>query len=108
MRRTAIPVFMVFLLCRAFSAGSEHGSLCVAPVSVDPPSTAAPGLFCDPGNLSLRIDAQQGVPWPRKESLKIEHLDLTQRHRVTVLCDGKPQQSFTFRFSEFKTRQLCP
>ena len=24
-----------------------------------------------------------------------------------VLCNGKPQQSFRFRFSEFKTKELC-
>jgi hypothetical protein len=24
-----------------------------------------------------------------------------------VLCDGKPQQSFRFRFSTFKSNRLC-
>jgi|SRR5712692_1768149 len=108
LRPTAIALLIAFLLCPAFSAESEHGSVCVAPVPVEPPSTAAtPELFCHSGSLSLKIDKQQAVPWPHKESLKIEGLDLTQRHRVMILCDGKPQQSFRFRFSEFKTKQPC-
>jgi hypothetical protein len=102
-----VPV-IAFLLCTAFSSESENGSVCVAPLPVEPPSTAAtPELFCHSGNLSLKIDKQQVASWPRQESLKIESLDLTQRHRVTILCDGKPQQSFGFRFSDFKTKQLC-
>jgi len=64
-------------------------------------------LFCGSGKLSLRIDTLQAVPWPNKKSLKIEDLDLTSRHRVVISCDGKPQQSFRFRFSEFKTGDLC-
>ena len=102
-----MPV-IAFLLCSAFSAESEQGSVCVAPVPVEPPSTAGtPELFCHSGNLSLKIDKQQAVSWPHKESLKLESLDITQRHRVTILCDGKPQPSFGFRFSNFKTKQLC-
>jgi hypothetical protein len=108
LRPTAFLPVIAFLLCTAFSAESEKGSVCVAPLPVEPPSTAAtPELFCHSGNLSLKIDKQQVVSWPRQESLKIESLDLTQRHRVTILCDGKPQQSFGFRFSDFKSKQLC-
>jgi len=108
LRPTAIALLTAPLVCPAFSAESEHGSVCVAPVPPEPPSTAATEeLFCHSGNLSLKIDKQQVIPWPHKESLRIEALDLTQRHRVVVLCDGKPQQSFGFRFSEFKTKRLC-
>jgi hypothetical protein len=108
LKTTAVALLLIFSLCPVFSAESEDGSVCVAPIPVQPPSTAAtPELFCHSGNLSLKIDSQQVFPWPRKEGLKIEHLDLTQRHLVVVLCDAKPQQSFKFRFSEFKTKRLC-
>jgi len=106
LRSTAFAVSIAFLLIPVSDAQTVQGSVCVAPVPVEPPTTAAPGQGCS-GNLSLKIDAQRGVPWPHKESLKIEHLDLDQRHRVTVLCDGKPLQSFRFSFSEFKTKELC-
>ena len=97
---------------------SESGSLCIAPVFEKPdPRSGGPGLFCESEKLSLRIDTQQPVLWPmiserggtyrRGKILKIDGLDAASRHRVAVFCDGKPQQSFTFRFSEFKTNQLC-
>jgi len=63
-------------------------------------------LFCDAENFSLKIDAQV-MAWPIKESIKLAGLDLNTRHRVIVLCNHKPQQSFSFRFSEFQTQELC-
>jgi hypothetical protein len=96
---------------------SESGSVCIAPVLEKPILGSAPGLFCESENLSLRIDTQQAVPLPLisehhgeyqiGKSVKIDALDTATRHRVVVYCDGKPQQSFTLRFSDFKTKQLC-
>jgi hypothetical protein len=72
------------------------------------PSTASPeGVVCQKWSLLVKIDDMKAVSWPRNESAKIDGLDLTRRHRVLVSRDGKPQQSFGFRFSEFKTRKLC-
>jgi hypothetical protein len=65
------------------------------------------GMVCQTWNLLVKIDDMKAVSWPRNESVKIDGLDVTRRHRVTIFCDGKPQQSFGFRFSEFKTRKLC-
>ena len=45
--------------------------------------------------------------WPTKESVKIDGLAIPGGHRVVVLCGGKPQQSFWFRFSESETPELC-
>jgi hypothetical protein len=78
---------------RRLIVADGEGSVCVAPVPVEPPSTAAPGLGCPSGNLSLRIDARKVVSWPHEKSLKIEDLDLVQRPRVAILCDGKPAPS---------------
>ena len=87
-------------------AQSETGSLCIAPARFDPKNASAPGLYCKAEKFSLKIDAQV-MAWPIKESVGIGGLDLNSRHKVIVMCDHKPQQSFTFRFSEFKTKQPC-
>ena len=54
----------------------------------------------------MEIDAQPVMAWPTKKSVHID-LDVSQAHRVVVFCDGKPQQSFKFRFADFKTPKLC-
>jgi hypothetical protein len=64
-------------------------------------------LLCNSGMLTIKIDTRESVPWPHKESIKIDDLDLTQSHLVVASCDGKPVQSFRFHFSEFKASGLC-
>ena len=85
---------------------AESESICIAPMSWKPLPLSAPGLYCNSEKVSLKIDAHV-VPAPINRSVKISALDPTARHRVVVLCGGKPQQSFTFRFSQFKTNELC-
>ena len=90
------------------AAGAQGGSVCVAPVPKKPtPYAATPGFFCPSEKLALRIDTLQERSWPINESVKIDGLGVTIGHRVVIFCDGKPQQSFKFRFSDYKTRQLC-
>jgi hypothetical protein len=89
-----------------FSAETGSGSVCIAPVPETVDGRSAPGLSCDPHKLSLKID-NKTMAWSMKESLKIDALDVAARHRVVVFCDGKPQQAFEFRFSEFKSADLC-
>jgi hypothetical protein len=95
------------LLVRSASAVEGRGSICIKPIPNKKPSRAAPGLFCDSGNLSMKIDSQEPIAWPRDGSRKLVDLDLTARHQVMVLCDGKRQQTFKFRFNEFKSDELC-
>jgi len=104
---TAVAAVLFSGMLSGQSLGSESTSVCIAPVLEVPDGRSAPGLFCESANLSLRIDRQQPLPWPISKSVKVETLDPVARHRVVVFCNGKPQQSFTFRFSEFKTGQLC-
>ena len=87
----------------AFSA--ELGSLCVLPVALDPERLGDPALYCSTDKVSFKIDDQL-IPSPIKKSVKIDGLDPTARHGVVVYCTGKPQQSFRFRFSQFKSNQL--
>jgi hypothetical protein len=107
MRIISIPVVMVVLLRPDLAGRAGQGSICIAPLDVDPSKAGTPNLFCDSGNFSLRVDGRQPIRWPRAESLVIDSFDLGGRHRVVVWCDGKPQQSFTFRFSQFKSKQPC-
>jgi hypothetical protein len=106
MRSIWTPLLIVALINLNCFAESESGSLCIAPAFFDPKNASFPGLYCEAEKFSLKIDTQV-MAWPIKESVKLAGLDLNTRHRVIVLCDHKPQQSFTFRFSEFKTKQLC-
>ena len=86
---------------------SETGSLCVAPTpSETKPRRYAPGL-CAGGKLSLSIDRLPAKPWPKSESIEVGGLSTNGRHRVVVYRAGKAQQSFTFRFSEFKSKTPC-
>jgi len=103
-RKIALSFFVVTMMHTG--VGAESKSVCVAPVSWKPLPYSAPGLYCASEKVSLKIDAQV-VPAPIEKDLRIADLEPTTRHRVVVLCDGKPQQSFTFRFSDFKASQLC-
>src|SRR5215471_7673891 len=84
----------------------DVGSVCVAPISWKPLPYSAPGLYCDSNKVSLKVDSQV-IASPIKISVRVDQLDLSTRHRVVILCDGKPQQSFTFRFSDFPSSELC-
>jgi|HubBroStandDraft_1064217.scaffolds.fasta_scaffold51542_3 hypothetical protein len=106
LRLAAIALSLFVLVCPAFSSQSEQGWLCISPVPERPPSNV-PGLLCNLGKLRLRVDTRDPVLWPRKESLKIDNLDLTQSHLVVASCDGKPIQSFRFHFSDLKASGLC-
>jgi hypothetical protein len=68
---------------------------------------AAPGLICASEKLSFTIDSLPKRTWPIKESVKFDDLDLSASHRVVIFCEDKAQQSFKFRYSEFRTRKLC-
>ena len=87
---------------------SETRSLCVAPNSGETPQRcgAAPGL-CASGEISLRIDRLSAEPWPKSKSAKIDGLSADERHRVVIYRAGKAQQSFAFRFSDFKSATPC-
>ena len=102
MRAIAIVILAVAMIHPNVSAESESGTVCIAPWSGKSFGYTAPdiGVYCKSGAVSLRIDMQPKMPWPTDSTMRISGLNITERHRVVVLCDGKPQQSFAFRFSE--------
>src|SRR5437660_9201035 len=95
------------ICCPPCIAQQEYGSLCVAPPPEDMPKTTIVRSLCYDFKFAIKIDQQKALSWPTNGSVKIDKLDLGVRHLVVVYCDGKPHQSFYFRFSEFKNRDLC-
>lgn len=109
-RGTRMLTTLLAVLCALpnLDAQDQPRSLCVAPLPMDAPQAAeTPGLWCSPEKLSLQIDKLDRIPWPRAKCVRIEGLDASVQHKVTVLCDRKPQQSFRFRFSEYKSKEPC-
>jgi hypothetical protein len=107
LRTTAIILSIVLLLCPTVTAKPEAGTVCIAPNSAEPPTRISPGGSYNPATLLLKIDKREAIHWPHKESLKIQGLDLKERHLVVLISDGKRIQSFWFRFGDFKDVDLC-
>ena len=107
MKTAAVLLLLSFLLAQTLSAGPGQGTVCVAPNSTERPTRISPGGDYNPATLSLKIDKRQAIPWPHKESFKIENLDLKARHLVVLTSDGKRIQSFWFRFADYKSADLC-
>lgn len=106
MRTSRVALWITALTALVLCAEPKTGWVCIAPVLAKPLPTSAPNLECSSEKLSLKVD-EKTMPWPMKQSVKVEGLDTAVQHRVIVLCNGKPQQSFGFRFSEFETKELC-
>jgi hypothetical protein len=92
-------------------AQQSTGSVCVAARADDPfwkePRTLPNGQL-NTHDLRFRVDKQPSMPWPDRKSLKIEDLDMTVPHVLAVLeSNGKPIESVRFKFSEYKSTNLC-
>jgi len=103
----AIALLVSSSACPLFSTENAQGSVCLAPSPSTPPRLFAPGARYNLATLSVRIDKRQPVLWPHKASLKIGGLDVARRHLFVELSDGKPLQSYWFRFEDFKSTELC-
>jgi len=101
---------VLLLLATTILAPGQNGagSICIAPIPNEPPSTAGtPKLACASGDFSVKIDSQKPIVWPKNKCAAVTGLDLARSHRIVVLCDGKPQQSFKFRLSDYKAGKAC-
>ncbi|HEY3928457.1 MAG TPA: hypothetical protein VGL89_08790 [Candidatus Koribacter sp.] len=104
-----IPVIAVLIFvfaCAFVPAQTSEPTICIAPNRGETPERCAAGL-CDGGELSVQFDHRPRMQWPKDKSLAVTDLEPDVAHRVVVFRAGKPQQSFTFRFSEFKSDHLC-
>lgn len=56
----------------------------------------------------MKIDKRPAVPWPQRASLKLDNLDLGDAHLLVILDrTGKPVESVHFKFSTYRTADLC-
>lgn len=108
----ALPLVFLFSQAGAQEAAKEpaSGTVCVASRAADPfrGQVIPPTGEVSSGGLRVRVNKRPSVPWPQRESLKIDKLDLSERHLLAVLdASGKPVESLWFRFSEYKSANLC-
>ena len=105
-----IGLMLVLLYPATGGAEPENGTICIASRA----STPFRGQIIPPtgevssNGLQVKVDKRPAVPWPQRESLKIEGLDLKERHFLAVVdSHGKSVESLWFRFSNYKSIHLC-
>ena len=110
MRVGAIGLMFVLLFPNAGGAEPESGTVCVASRAATPfrGQVIPPTGEVSSGGLQVKIDKRPAVPWPQRESLKIEGLDLKERHLLAIVdAHGKPVESLWFRFTNYNSIHLC-
>ncbi len=101
---------MLVLLFLANAQGPRTGTVCVASRADDPfrGQVISPTGNVDSHGLRVKIDKYPAELWPQRRSLKIDDLDLSERHLLTILdVRAKPVESIWFRFSSYKSTDLC-
>ncbi|MGP8157379.1 MAG: hypothetical protein ACLQMT_11015 [Candidatus Acidiferrales bacterium] len=110
MRFLSIGLALAFLLSQTGSAEPGGGTVCVASRADDPfrGQVIPPTGEVSSGGLQVKIDKRPAVAWPQRKSLKIDGLDLSERHLLAVIDSrGKPVESLWFRFSDYGSVNLC-
>jgi hypothetical protein len=102
---------LILSISHLVAAQQITGSVCVPARADDPfwkePATLPDGQINSHG-LRVKIDKRPATAWPNRKSLKIDELDTNERHILVVLSsDGKPIESVRFRFSDYKSTELC-
>jgi hypothetical protein len=106
-----IAITLVLLIAHFTCAQQPSGSVCVAARADDPfwkESATLPNGQINSHGLKVKIDKGPVTAWPERKSLKIEELDTSERHLLVVLdSSGKPIASVRFKFSDYKSTELC-
>jgi hypothetical protein len=108
MNKILFGLALVLVLCQIATAQTRVGTVCVAARAATPfrGQVIPPTGEVSSGGLRLKIDKRPSVPWPQRKSLKIEGLDLNERHLLAVIDSaGKSVESVWFRFLE--STDLC-
>jgi len=111
MKTGLTAVTLVLLVSISGAAQRGTGSVCVAARIDDPfwkePATL-PNDEINSHGLKVRVDTRPVEEWPQRKSLKIDGLDTSERHLLVVLdSSGKPIESVRFKFSDYKSTDLC-
>jgi hypothetical protein len=107
MTRVAFAVIFCSLFLPQEGLSQEIGFLTIFAVPAAWSKYISSNTYCEPSKLSVRIDDGETVQWPRKQQLEVKDLALDQSHLVTARCAGKPLQAVRFRFSNFKSTNVC-
>jgi len=106
-----IAVALVLLVSHFVWAQQPSGSVCVAARADDPfwkESATLPNGQINSHGLKVKIDKRPVTAWPERKSLKIEELNTGGRHLLVVIdSSGKPIESVRFKFSDYKSTELC-
>ncbi len=109
--RSKPHIAVAIILCSLFLPreilAQQNGSLTIFTVPDTWSKYVGPGKYCESNKLSVRIDNGDTVQWPRKQRAQVKDLALDQSHLVTARCGGKPLQAVRFRFSDFKSNNVC-
>jgi len=109
MKTRAIALVIAAMLCPTLHPAPARGTICVLaqPAHIRQQAMTSPGFAYNPATLRFKIDKGDVISWPHEQNLKLEGLDTDQRHLIVIISDGKRIQSTWFRFSDFKTMDLC-
>src|SRR5277367_6494056 len=110
MRAGVIGLSVVLLFAGNGGPEPETGRVCVASRAATPfrGQVIPPTGEVSSGGLQVKIDKRPAVAWPQRESLKIEGLDLKERHLLAVVdARGKAVESLWFRFADYSSVHLC-
>jgi hypothetical protein len=110
MRVRVIGLVFVLIFPSHGGAEPESGTVCVASRAATPfrGQVIPPTGEVNSGGLQVKIDNRPAVPWPQRESLKIEGLDLKERHLLVIVdARGKAVESILFRFTNYTSIHLC-
>ena len=111
MKTGLIVITLVLLVSLSAVAQKGTGSVCIAARIDDPfwkESATLPNGDINSHGLKLKVDKRPAEEWPQRKSLKIDGLATSERHLLVVLdSSGKPIESARFRFSDYKSTDLC-
>ena len=106
-----VVVTLVLLVSISGAEQRGTGSVCVAARIDDPfwkESATLPNGEINSHGLKVRVDTRPVEEWPQRKSLKIDGLDTSEQHMLVVLdSSGKPIESVRFKFSAYKSTDLC-
>lgn len=110
--KTGLMAVMLVLLVSISGAEQRGtGSVCVAARIDDSfckESATLPNGKINSHGLKVRVDTRPMEEWPQRKSLKIGGLDTSEQHLLVVLdSSGKPMESVRFKFSNYKSTDLC-
>jgi hypothetical protein len=106
-----VAVTLVLLVSISLAAQRRTGSVCVAARIDDPfwkESVNLPNGEINSHGLKVQIDRGPVEEWPQRKSLKIDGLDISERHGLVVFdSSGKSIEAVRFKFADYKSTDLC-